>query len=52
MEFGKLNSIKNIEDLLLECRQKRLANICRELGNIGEIFIKGTTITNDFQNYK
>ena len=49
MEFSKLNSIKNIEDLLLECRQKRHANICKELGNIGEIFIKGTTITNDFQ---
>jgi Xaa-Pro aminopeptidase len=49
MEFSKLNSIKNIENLLLECRKKRHHNICRELENIGEVFIKGTIITNDFQ---
>lgn len=49
MEFKKLNSINNIEHLLLECRQKRHANICRELGNIGQIFIKAVVITNDFQ---
>ena len=49
MDFSKLNSKGNIEDLLLECREKRHANICKEVYHVGEIFIKGILITNDYQ---
>ena len=49
MELYNLNSIENIEELLLNCRDKRHTNICNTIGNIGPIYIKAIMITNDFQ---
>jgi len=49
MELYKLNSIENIEKLLLNCRDTRHTNICNIIGNIGPIYIKAIIITNDFQ---
>ena len=48
MEFSKLDSIYRIEELLLQCRDKRHDNICK-MEFIGEIFIKAIIINNDFQ---
>jgi len=49
MDLDKINSIENIEKLLLQCREKRYANICNQLGNIPTTYIKAILITNDFQ---
>jgi Xaa-Pro aminopeptidase len=49
MDFSKLNSINKIEELLLQCLNKRHENICTKITLIGEVFIKAVIITNDFQ---